>query len=152
MSEAEGLYDVVRRVRPLHLLAARIVTDSLAAEQVTMGIRAVLEVLRDGPRSVPDVGRDLLMPRQVVQRLCDQAQQLGLVERRPNPAHRRSQLIALTAEGERAFDRIHTAELRNLSSIAAELLADDIATARRVLEVLMTGMQRLAEVEGEESQ
>ncbi|MEJ3655538.1 MarR family winged helix-turn-helix transcriptional regulator [Actinomycetes bacterium KLBMP 9759] len=149
---SEALYDVVRRVRPLHLLAARIVTDSLAAEQVTMGIRAVLEVLRGGPRSVPDVGRDLLMPRQVVQRLCDQAAELGLVERRPNPAHRRSQLIALTADGERAFDRIHAAELRNLARIADGLSADDIATARHVLDVLMAGMQRLTGAEGEGSE
>ena len=142
-ADAEQLYRVVRYVRPLHLVAARAVTHALAGEHITMGIRAVLEVLSDGgPQPVPAIGRALSMPRQVVQRLCDQALELGLVAGAPNPAHRRSRLITLTERGRVAFDQLHAAELRNLGEIAADLAPDDVAAAIRVLDALTTGLVR----------
>src|SRR5215217_6274914 len=133
--EAEQLYAVLRYVRPLHLVAARAVTHALAGEHVTMGVRAVLEVLSgQGPQPVPAIGRALSMPRQVVQRLCDQALELGLVDTAPNPAHRRSRLITLTDAGRAAFERMH----------AADLTPDDVAAALRVLDALTTGLARFA--------
>jgi DNA-binding MarR family transcriptional regulator len=141
--EAEQLYAVLRYVRPLHLVAARAVTHALAGERITMGVRAVLEVLSDrGPQPVPAIGRALSLPRQVVQRLCGQALELGLVATAPNPAHRRSRLVALTAAGGAAFDRLHAAELRNLDEIAAGLAPADVAAALRVLDALTTGLVR----------
>jgi DNA-binding MarR family transcriptional regulator len=141
--EAEQLYQVLRYVRPLHIVAARAVTQALAGERITMGIRAVLEVLSDGgPQPVPAIGRALSMPRQVVQRLCDQAIELGLVTSAPNPAHRRSRLITLTDRGSAAFDGLHAAELRNLGEIADGLAAADVAAAVHVLDVLTTGLVR----------
>ena len=83
------------------------------------------------------------MPRQVIQRLVDQALALGLVATEPNPAHKRSPLVRLTEAGRAAFDRIHKAELRNLASIASGLDPDDIAAAIRVLDALTTGVTRL---------
>jgi DNA-binding MarR family transcriptional regulator len=141
--EVDQLYAVLRHVRPLHLVAARAVTHALAGERVTMGVRAVLEVLSNrGPQPVPVIGRALSMPRQVVQRLCDQALELGLVETAPNPAHRRSRLIALTEAGRVTFDRLHAVELRNLGEIATDLTPADVAAALRVLETLTTGLAR----------
>jgi DNA-binding MarR family transcriptional regulator len=143
--EAEQLYAVLRYVRPLHLVAARAVTHALAGEHVTMGVRAVLEVLSgQGAQPVPAIGRALSMPRQVVQRLCDQALELGLVDTAPNPAHRRSRLITLTDAGRAAFERLHAVELRNLGEIAADLTPDDVAATLRVLDALTTGLVRFA--------
>src|SRR3712207_603018 len=123
-ADPEALYEVVRYVRPLHLLAARAVSDALAGERITMGVRAVLECLADrGPLPVPGIGRALSLPRQVVQRLCDQALEQGLVATAPNPAHRRSPLVTLTDAGRAAFTRIHAVELGNLAKIAADLRA-----------------------------
>lgn len=108
-----------------------------------MGIRALLEILHTGgPAPVPAIGRALSMPRQVSQRLVDQALVLGLVATGPNPAHKRSPLVRLTAAGSAAFDRIHEVELRNLAPIAAGLDPNDIAAAVRVLEALATGVTR----------
>jgi DNA-binding MarR family transcriptional regulator len=149
MAEPEELYQVVRYVRPLHLLAARAVSDALAGEHITMGIRAVLECLSDrGPLPVPGIGRALSLPRQVVQRLCDQALEQGLVATGPNPAHRRSPLITLTGAGRAAFDRLHAVELRNLAEIAAGLPAADVAAAMRVLDALVTGLPRFTRAGG----
>ncbi|SHJ95405.1 DNA-binding transcriptional regulator, MarR family [Pseudonocardia thermophila] len=142
--DAGELYVVLRRVRPLHLLSARAVTAALAGEQVTMGVRALLEALLDtGPAPVPAIARTLSLPRQVIQRLVDQARGLGLVTTAPNPAHRRSPLVVLTDEGRAAFDRIHDAELRALGPIAAGLDPGDVAAAVRVLDALVTGIGRI---------
>lgn len=144
-ADARQLYAVLRHVRPLHLLSARAVTAALADEQVTMGLRALLETLdRGGPAPVPALGRALSMPRQVSQRLVDQALALGLVATEPNPAHKRSPIVRLTTEGQAVFDRIHAAELRNLATIAAGIDPDDIAAALRVLEALTAGVTRIA--------
>ena len=143
-TDARQLYAVLRYVRPLHLLSARAVTAALADEQVTMGIRALLETLDDaGPASVPAIGRTLSMPRQVLQRLVDQALALGLVATEPNPAHKRSPLVRLTDAGRAAFHRIHEAELRNLAEIAGGLDPGDVAAAVRVLDALTAGVTRL---------
>ena len=148
-AEPEDLYEVVRYVRPLHLLAARAVSDALAGERITMGIRAVLECLSDGgPLPVPGIGRALSLPRQVVQRLCDQAVGLGLVVTAPNPAHRRSPLVTLTDAGRAAFDRLHAVELHNLAEIAADVPAADVAAALRVLDALAAGLPRFTRGSG----
>ena len=148
-AEPEDLYEVVRYVRPLHLLAARAVSDALAGERVTMGMRAVLECLSDrGPLPVPGIGRALSLPRQVVQRLCDQALEQGLVTTAPNPAHRRSPLVVLTDAGRTAFTRLHAVELRNLAEIAAGVPAADVAAALRVLDALATGLPRFTRAGG----
>lgn len=143
-ADPRDLYAVLRRVRPLHLLSARAVTATMADDQLTLGVRALLECLSDGgPAPVPAIGRTLAMPRQVIQRLVDQALAQELVATRPNPAHRRSPLVALTEHGRATFDRVHEAELRNLATIAAELDPDDVATAVGVLDALVAGVTRI---------
>jgi DNA-binding MarR family transcriptional regulator len=150
--DSRDLYAVLRRVRPLHLLSARAVTAALESEQLTLGVRALLETLDDGgPATVPAIGRVLSMPRQVIQRLVDQAIEQGLVATRPNPAHRRSPLVELTGEGRAAFERIHRAELHNLSTIAAALDPADVAAAVRVLDALVTGVARITGDQPEEA-
>lgn len=144
MADARQLYAVLRYVRPLHVLSARAVTAALADEQITMGVRALLEALHhDGPAPVPAIGRALSMPRQVSQRLVDQALALDLVVTEPNPAHKRSPIVRLTPAGQAAFDRIHAAELRTLATIAAGLDPDDVAAAVRVLAALTSGVVRI---------
>lgn len=141
---ARDLYGVLRRVRPLHLLSARAVTAALDSEQLTLGVRALLEALSDGgPAPVPAIGRTLSMPRQVIQRLVDQALDQGLVATRPNPAHRRSPLVTLTDGGGATFRRVHDAELETLATIAAALDPDDVAAAVRVLDALVAGVARI---------
>lgn len=143
-ADARELYAVLRRVRPLHLLSARAVTAALDQDQVTMGVRALLETLLDtGPAPVPALARTLTMPRQVIQRLVDQALALDLVATAPNPAHRRSPLVALTDAGRATFGRVHAAELRTLATIAAELDPGDVAAAVRVLDALVAGVGRI---------
>ncbi|WP_306204526.1 MarR family winged helix-turn-helix transcriptional regulator [Actinoplanes sp. RD1] len=101
-----------------------------------MPMRAVLERLADGTQTVPQVARALWLPRQVVQRLADAAAALGYVRWAPNPAHRRSRLAELTAEGRRVFAEIHARELAQLEELAARLDPVDVAACVRVISAL----------------
>lgn len=131
------LYEVIRHVRPLHHWSAKVVAANLADHDMTMAMRAVLERLSDdGPATVPQVARSLWLPRQAVQRVVDAAAELGYVELRTNPHHRRSRLVSLTPAGARAFTEVHEQELASLRVLAAGLDPDDIAACVRVMAAL----------------
>lgn len=149
VSKTTQLYQVLKLVRPLHQYSAKAVADALAEHEVTMPMRAVLERLADvGTATVPQIARALWLPRQVVQRLADQATTLGLVQWQPNPEHRRSKLASLTDGGTRTFTELHDAELADLSAIARELSAADIQACLQVMTVLTDGTRRNAERRG----
>jgi DNA-binding MarR family transcriptional regulator len=139
MSPERGrlLYDVLRNVRPLVLNSARSVEASLRPDGLTVGMRAVLEMLAEhGPATVPALGERLDLARQGIQRHVNDLIEAGCVEARPNPAHRRSVLIAVTPSGGALFDRIRDDELGQLARMAEECTRDEIAAAVKVLGAL----------------
>lgn len=140
-----ALYDLLRHVRPLLLNSARVVEASLKPHGLTLGMRAVLEVLREDQAStVPAIARRLDLPRQGVQRHVNDLSALGYVESRPNAAHRRSVLIDLTPSGSRVIQRVTDAEVRQLATLALDCADDDIQTAARVLGSLSRDVRRRA--------
>lgn len=148
MQAGERLYDVLRLVRPVHQLSARLVTDRLAGQDMTMPMRAVLERLHDdGPATVPQIARDLFITRQGVQTVVDEARGLGFVELHDNPAHRRSRLVTLSASGRTAYADVHRGELEDLTRTAAEMDPHDIEAAIRVLGRLAPAIRNLIEKE-----
>jgi DNA-binding MarR family transcriptional regulator len=139
----EGLYAVIRHVRPLHGYLATAVAQALEGRVVTMPMRAVLEVLDDGgPQTVPTVARSLTLTRQFVQRLVDACAAQGLVEDRPNPAHRRSPLVALTDAGRTEIREIKAGEAVTLREVAAALDPDDVDACLRVVSHLTDSFRR----------
>ncbi len=144
-SRAVDLYKVLRLVRPLHQYSAKAVSDALEKHAVSMPMRAVLERLTDaGPLTVPQIARSLWLPRQVVQRLADEAAGLGLLTWSDNPAHRRSRLAALTPDGVATFTALHERELLDLEPIAKNLDPGDIAACLRVMSELTEGVRAVA--------
>lgn len=138
MSHADAVYDVLRLVRPLVLSSARVVEAGTRPVGLTVGSRAVLEVLdATGPAPVPDVAERLDLPRQAVQRHVDELRRRGYVETRPNPAHRRSVLVTPTGDGTRVFRDLRAAEGRDLDEVALDCTAADLETARQVLAAIL---------------
>jgi len=136
-------YEVLRRVRPLTVQAARAVTANLQGEHMTMATRALIERLDDrGPQTVPQVAAWLDVSRQAVQRVVDDASALGYVEVRDNPAHRRSHLIAVTPRGQDEFHRLHADELITLAEVAAGIDRADLMRCAIVLEQLTDALVR----------
>jgi DNA-binding MarR family transcriptional regulator len=73
-----------------------------------------------GPLTVPQIAQMRPTSRQRMQRLANELAAEGLVEFIPNPHHRRSQLVRLTAKGDARYRDLNT----RLLSIAATMVVD----------------------------
>jgi DNA-binding MarR family transcriptional regulator len=145
LERGAALYEVLRHVRPLVLNSARAVEAALRPEGLSVGMRAVLEVLAEhGPAPVPTLGDRLDLARQGVQRHVNDLLALGYVESRPNPAHRRSVVIALTRTGGEVIGRVRDGELRQLAGLAGDCTLQEISTAAKVLRSLSRDVRRRA--------
>lgn len=140
------MYALLRHVRPLVLSSERVVARQVKPLGWTVGMRAVAEVLDEiGPSTVPQVAARLDLPRQAVQRLVDDLGALGHVATEPNPAHRRSVLVRLTADGQQAFGTLKQAELERLARLVPDVSAADLAVATRVLAALDDDVRTLVQ-------
>lgn len=93
----------------------------------------LLSVVSDGSWTVPGAARRLGITRQAVQRVADDLVADGLAELVDNPAHRRSPILQLTPAGRRSLAAMTEASNRWQRSVAADLAADGLERARRVL-------------------
>ena len=108
-------------------------------EGLPIGVRTVLEVTQTlGPRPVPRIAESLALSRQFVQRSVDVALAQELVELQPNPAHQRSPLVALTAEGDERIARLQAREQSVLRAIGGGLTERDVEACLKVLHRLLS--------------
>lgn len=95
--------------------------------------------------TVPQIGRSLGHPRQVIQRAATTLIQAGLIETQPNPDHKRAPLLVVSASGKalkREVDaRASSAADALLQHVNAEeclRIASDLRRLRGVLEAYAT--------------
>ena len=134
---AARLTEVLDLVGPVYRRAQRKVEEDMSAAGLSVGVRAVLNMLRHGPLTVPQMGRAQAISRQFVQRMVNDAVGRGLVEPVPNPAHKRSPLIRLTPDGETAITAVLTREHAILDRAGADLADADIIGCVRTLTRLL---------------
>lgn len=115
-NQLAALYAVIDETRQLfHRL--RMTAREIHGPGVSAAGRGILESLdRHGPKTVPQLARMRPVSRQHVQTHVNALAAKGLVELAENPAHRRSQLVALTKTG--------TATVRTMKSHEARLLGE----------------------------
>ncbi|MFF4960655.1 MarR family winged helix-turn-helix transcriptional regulator [Streptomyces sp. NPDC001222] len=131
---AERLTEVFDLVGPLYRRVHRRVEDAAPTEGLSVGVRAVLDLLRTrGPMTVPHMGRAQALSRQFVQRMVNDAARHGLVESVANPAHRRSPLIRLTDPGRDVIGAVRAREHALLRRADGDLTMPDIDACLRVL-------------------
>jgi len=88
------------------------------------------------PPTVPQIGRSLGHPRQVIQRAASALVAAGLIETRPNPGHKRASLLVCTRRGRTVkakADARGSAIARELETVVDTALA---ARATRLLDEL----------------
>ena len=102
-------------------------------------LTAVLEA--SAPPTVPQIGRSLGHPRQVIQRAVDALVSRGLVEKRPNPDHKRVPLLVGTAtayESKKVTDGLarEIAEqfFRDFDRETCRRIGDDLHQLREAME------------------
>lgn len=85
-------------------------------ESEMMVLNAVVEA--QVPPTVPQIGRSMGQPRQIVQRAANSLVDAGLVETAPNPDHKRAVLLRATEKGIR---------LKREADARADAIADELS-------------------------
>ncbi|TXS43317.1 MarR family transcriptional regulator [Streptomyces sp. uw30] len=107
-------------------------------EGVSVGVRSVLVLLhRYGPMTVPQMGRVMALTRQFVQRMVNDTVARGWAEATPNPAHQRSSLIRITAEGETVITAILAREHALNRQVGGDLTEAELQACARVLKQML---------------
>ncbi len=108
--------------------------------------RAVLEhLVRNGPATVPDIARRRGVSRQHIQTIVNALGDGGLVIAEPNPAHRRSPLIALTPTGREHITAITTRERESVAPFVEQLDPAALASSVDLLRALRRHLDRLGD-------
>jgi len=132
MSDLEAL---LNEVRLLWHRMVQVGEELHKKEPVTLGMRGVLELLLlAGSVTVPQMARSRNVTRQHIQALVNKLRKRGLVRLGANPVHKRSALVFMTLEGERAISRMRAREAPVLAEAGRALgSAADIQRATATL-------------------
>jgi len=88
------------------------------------------------PQPVAWLARDMGANRQNVQRIVNDLAQEELVAFRPNPHHRRAQLVVLTDAGQEAFDAAMRLQAPWVNRLSEDISVDEIETTHGVVRAL----------------
>ena len=103
----------------------------------------LLGLARSGPRTVAQMAREREQSRQRFQPLVNALIADGLLAAVPNPAHRQSPLIALTAKGERAVQRIQQIEVEWRPRLHVHVSTLRLKDTVDVMQLIRTELERL---------
>ena len=112
-----------RLVAPLGLTSAR--------WQLLGGIAAA-----DEPQPIAQLARAIGISRQAVQRIANELEQEGVIRFRPNPRHKRAQLVLFTPHGQALFDAAIALQEPWAERLAGNLTAEQVETACDALDGL----------------
>lgn len=155
MAEREGQIEITEVAAHLRLAitrtARRLRQESMGQEEEgiltpTM-LAALATVARCGPITPSEVAKVEAVKRPTATRVLARLEELGLIERTPDPTDGRSSLVAATERGRDYLARSRSRKDALLAKSMAELPADDIAVLERaslILErMLDSGMTNL---------
>jgi DNA-binding MarR family transcriptional regulator len=136
----QGLFDETRLL--FHGLKQW--ADGLHADLgMTIAMRGVLDLLLlSGPATVPGMARTRGASRQHIQQQVDVLLERGFVERQPNPAHKRSSMIALTDKGRAVIQNMRAEEDHALSRLQVGASDNAMLEAAQVLSSWRAALQR----------
>ncbi len=110
--------------------------------KLSAGLRGVLlELHRLGHQTVPQMARTRPVSRQHIQILVNRLLEDGFVELRPNPAHKRSSLVALTARGKQEVEATQRREEQLLSHLQVKLKPCDVKHAVETLKQVRAALE-----------
>jgi len=136
----ELILDVFRLNGRLLIAGDRLVADlglTSARWQVLGAIASA-----DRPESVARHARNMGLHRQGVQRIVNEMAKEGIVEFQQNPHHKRAQHVLLTVKGRQVFDAAIALQIPWVNALSKGLKPKDIATAKRVIDQLKTGLEQ----------
>lgn len=111
-----------------------------AAGEISAAWWQVLGGVLDSPRTLADTARRMGVSRQAVRRVADLLVARGLAEYRPNPHHRRAQLLACTEAGYWAIRRISLAQAPWADRVGSRVGADRLREALGTMHALVAAL------------
>ncbi len=143
--KTEHLHQLIWMSRPLMQAAEACVEAGLVGTDLTVRMRAVLEMLdKYGEQTVPEIAARLEIKRQYVQIMCNETRESGFIEQRANPRHKRSPIMALTDRGRTVIKDIISREMTLMEEVGGDLSDEDIATALRVVRAVTDSLKQEA--------
>src|SRR5918992_1891643 len=109
------------------------VAEQLGISQA--GLRGLLAIDPDQPRSMGELARELNCDRSYVTAIVDDLERAGLAERRVAPEDRRVKTIALTPDGSRAIRTVQNVLMRPPDQLTALTAAQQRTLASLVRKV-----------------
>jgi DNA-binding MarR family transcriptional regulator len=111
------VYDALEHELGVFMRRARAAADRLSRAvhpELDSGAYGLLIYLRDHGTARPsDLAGYVGVGKATISRQVKVLEDLGLIERRPDPADKRAHLLALTAEGTRRLDAVRSARLEH---------------------------------------
>src|SRR3954471_12910359 len=123
---------------------ARRLRQEAGADLSASLISALASIDRHGPLTPSELAAHERVQRPSITRVLARLEDLELVERTPDPADRRSSLIAASAEGRTLLRRQRSRKDQSLAPRLATLEADDVAPLERAAAIL----ERMLDEEG----
>src|SRR5919206_1180510 len=123
--------DVAGHLRLVVARTARRLRQEAGADLSPSLSSALASIDRHGPITPSELATHERVQRPTATRVLARLEELGLVDRAPDPADRRSSLISASAEGRALLRRQRSRKDQYLARRLAALDADDIATLDR---------------------
>ncbi len=99
------------------------------------------ELEREGPQTVPQLGRALRVSRQHAQVVANSLAEAGYVEFAANPAHKRSRLVRLAAAGSQLVSELKRSERQQFEALRVEAEPGDVERAAEVLQRVSSALK-----------
>ena len=139
---------VIRELLRIHSKIRKLFRQVEVATGLSAMELAVLATIAESTIALTasEIGRRLNYPRQVIQRTANELAARALIEGRPNPAHKRAQLLVLTPAGaalKKVADvrakEISATVLNGLDPSACGGLADELRKVRAAIDEQLSG-------------
>ena len=136
--------DVAGHLRLVVARTARRLRQEAGADLSPSLISALASIDRHGPLTPSELAGHERVQRPTATRVLARLEELGLVDRAPDPADRRSSLISVSAGGRTLLRRQRSRKNQFLARRLATLEPDEVATLDRAAAIL----ERLLDQEG----
>jgi DNA-binding MarR family transcriptional regulator len=128
--------DVAGHLRLVVARTARRLRQEVSADLSPSTISALASIDRHGPLTPSELAAHERVQRPTVTRVLARLEELGLIERAPDPADRRSSLISTSAEGRALLRGQRSRKDLYLARRLATLEPDELATLDRAAAIL----------------
>ena len=126
-SPAELLYLGMQLTRPLLRNITNRVEADLEGSGVSVGQRAVLEVLLNvGQATAPEITKLLQVKRQLVGRVLKELVEQGALTTIANPKHQTSHFYCLSPNSKKLIETIRSKEMADIDRFAERFTAEEI--------------------------